>query len=79
MERGSVEHGPKLDDEMKEEVQEIGTSGKESRVEDERELESAEGHRVSGSGSSADEYTLRDHGEVGGRGHPKSSDKTDTA
>jgi hypothetical protein len=79
MERGSDRHGPMLDDEMKEETHDIETAGKESTVEEEREKEMPHGHRISGSGSSADEYTYKDHGEEGGRGHPKPEDKPEDA
>jgi hypothetical protein len=75
MERGSDRHGPMVDDELKGETEAIERSGKEPRVEEEREKENPSGHRISGSGSSADEYTYKDHGEEGGRGHPKPDDK----
>ena len=74
MERGSDKHGPKLDEEMKEEAQAVERSGKESRVEDEREKESATGHRISGSGTSTDDYPYRNRGEEGGSSHPKPRD-----
>jgi hypothetical protein len=49
-------------------------SGKESRASEERLKERDEGpsgHRISGSGSSAEEYSYKDHGEEGGASHPK--------
>ena len=77
MERGSDKHGSKLDDELRSESEPLTSSGKESHVEAEREKEadlSGSGHRVSGTGSSADEYNLTDHGEEGGASHPKPKD-----
>jgi hypothetical protein len=74
MERGSDKHGPRLDDEMKSEDEPLTRSGRESTVEEDREKESPSGHRISGSGSSADEYSYKDHGEQGGSGHPKPKD-----
>jgi hypothetical protein len=66
MERGSSKHGPPLDDELKDEARAVERAAKESRVEDAREKEEAEGHRVTGSGSSADIYPHQDLGETGG-------------
>ena len=80
MERGSDKHGPRLDEEMKAEEEPLTRSGRESHVEPEREKEAPEtdasggGHRIAGSGSSADDYTWRDHGEEGGASHPKPKD-----
>ncbi|CAN5590201.1 hypothetical protein BH24ACT26_BH24ACT26_15360 [soil metagenome] len=77
MERGSDKHSPKLDDQMQQEAEPLERSGKESHVEGEREKEAPEGdiagsgHRISGSGSSAEDYTLTDQGESGGASHPK--------
>lgn len=75
MERGSDKHGRTLDEEMKEETEAQERSGAQSRVEEGLEKESPLGHRISGSGSSAEEYTYKDHGEEGGKGHPKPTDK----
>jgi hypothetical protein len=82
MERGSNKHGPKIDDQIGHETEALERSGKEARAEEFRETEDAgapagdgegtqAGHRISGSGSSADEYTYKDWGEVGGASHPK--------
>lgn len=82
MERGSNKHGPKLDDQIQSETEALERSGKEARADESREIEEASatpgdaegtpsGHRISGSGSSADEYTYKDWGEVGGASHPK--------
>ena len=75
MERGSAKHSPELDDEMKKETEALERSGKEARAEEAFEKEDAGGHRISGSGSSADEYTYKDWGEVGGASHPKPKDE----
>jgi hypothetical protein len=80
MPSGSDKHGSKLDDEMKRDSEALERSGKEAHAEEEREQQGADpdtgepnrsGHRIAGSGSSADEYTYRDHGEEGGASHPK--------
>ena len=82
MERGSNKHGPKIDDEIGRETEALERSGKEARADESREKEDVSaapgegdgtpsGHRISGSGSSADEYTYKDWGEVGGASHPK--------
>jgi hypothetical protein len=77
MERGSDKHGSRLDDAMEAESEPLVRSGKEAHVASEREGEAPEGeaggtgHRLAGSGSSADEYSWRDHGEEGGASHPK--------
>jgi hypothetical protein len=80
MARGSNKHGGKLDDKLQSESEELTRSGRESHVEGEREKEASEGdssgsgHRVDGTGSSADEYSLADHGEEGGASHPQPKD-----
>ena len=80
MERGSDKHGGKLDDKLQDESEELKRSGRESDVEGEREEKAPEGHasssghRVAGTGSSADKYSLADHGEEGGASHPKPKD-----
>ena len=77
MERGSDKHGSRFDDQLQDESEVLERSLHESHVEPERELEGgddeipASGHRVAGTGSSADEYPWKDHGEVGGASHPK--------
>jgi hypothetical protein len=77
MERGSDKHGPKLDDELESETEPLERAGRESHVEEAREKETpgdsdiGDGHRVAGSGSSADAYTYEDQGERGGASHPK--------
>ena len=77
MERGSDKHGDRVDDELQRESESIERSLGESHVEGERlkegsaEDEPGSGHRVRGSGSSADEYPWKDHGEEGGASHPK--------
>jgi hypothetical protein len=82
MERGSNKHGPKVDEQIARETEALERSGKEARAQESRESEDASaapgegegtpsGHRISGSGSSADEYTFKDWGEVGGASHPK--------
>jgi hypothetical protein len=85
MERGSNKHGPKVDDQIGKETEALERSGREAHAEEFRESEDASGapgdaegtpsgHRISGSGSSADEYTYKDWGEVGGASHPKPKD-----
>ncbi|CAN5744415.1 hypothetical protein BH18ACT15_BH18ACT15_04810 [soil metagenome] len=88
MERGSNTSGPRLDEARKKEDHALETSAKESHVEPERETERVEdpvldedaedfsgyGHRIAGTGSSADEYSLTDHGEEGGASHPVPKD-----
>ena len=83
MERGSNKVNPELDDQMKHEVEPLVRSNKEGHVEPHLEKESVEGalpeeegqapsgHRIAGTGSSADEYNWKDHGETGGESHPK--------
>ena len=81
MERGSDRHSAKLDDELQHETEPLERSGRESHVEGEREKEAPEGdipgsgHRIAGTGSSADDYTYKDHGETGGASHPKPKDE----
>jgi hypothetical protein len=70
--------GRRLDEERKKETESLERSGKESHVEEFREQEDgdlASGHRISGSGSSADSYTYTDRGEEGGASHPKPKDE----
>lgn len=75
MERGSNKRGLPGDDRVSTESEELERSGREARArqdrlqEDDDELGS--GHRISGSGSSADSYTYTDHGDQGGAGHPR--------
>ena len=77
MERGSDKHGDRVDDQLQEEAEPLERSLGESHVEGERVKEDAagpepgSGHRVRGTGSSADEYPWKDHGEQGGASHPK--------
>ena len=80
VERGSDRHGSRIDEELSEAAEPLERSGRESHVEPEREQESADddvpgsGHRVRGSGSSADDYSYTDRGEEGGSSHPKPKD-----
>lgn len=85
MERGSTKHSAELDDQMKHETEPIERSLKEPRADEAREKEDVtpeveppeeapSGHRIAGSGSSADEYTYKDWGEVGAASHPKPKD-----
>jgi hypothetical protein len=80
MERGSDKHGSKLDEQLEDEAESIERSGKEARSEDARAKETAReepggsGHRIAGSGSSAEDHSLSDHGEQGGASHPKPKD-----
>ena len=76
MESSGNRKGFKLDDEMSKDAEALERSGRESHVEEFREQEGAEGetgsgHRVAGTGSSADRYSYQDHGEEGGASHPK--------
>jgi hypothetical protein len=76
MERGSSKHGPGQDDRLQEQSEPLERSLKEAHVEEERAEEEREGevgsgHRIRGTGSSADSYTLTDRGEEGGASHPK--------
>jgi hypothetical protein len=69
--------GSKLEEELKKETEPLEQSGKEGHVEEFREQEGAEeeelssGHRISGTGSSADSYPYDDRGEEGGASHPR--------
>jgi hypothetical protein len=80
LERGSDKHSPKLDEELERETEPLERSGRESHVEGEREKEAPEGdiegsgHRIAGTGSSADDYSYKDRGEEGGASHPKPKD-----
>ncbi len=62
MERGSDKHGSRVDDQMGEEAEPLERSLGESHVEGNRLQESSDeeeagtGHRIRGTGSSADEY-----------------------
>jgi hypothetical protein len=76
MERGSSKHGSDMDERLEATTEPIERSLKEPHVEEEREEEAEEadtgsGHRVRGSGSSADTYPWTDRGEEGGASHPK--------
>ena len=77
MEQRGTKHGPLADDVQHAEDEALERSGRESHVEEEREDEgvgegaAASGHRMAGTGSSADEYSYEDHGEEGGASHPK--------
>jgi len=75
MERGSDKHGPKLDEELKDESHSIETSSKESRVEDHKEKEDTREQSLEGRGSSADDHPLRNRGKEGGSSHPKPKDE----
>ena len=86
MERGSNKVNPELDDQMKHEVEPLIRSNKEGHVEPQLEKEAVDepvadteepppsGHRIAGSGTSADEYNWKNHGEVGGESHPRPKD-----
>ena len=87
MDRGSGKKSPKLDDEMKKESETLERATKEGHAEAFRQQEMpAEGeageqgddldgpptgHRIAGTGSSAETYPYRDRGEVGRASHPK--------
>lgn len=81
MERGSSKHGQRVDDQMSDEAEPVERSLKEGHTEEHLEKEAAgeepggSGHRIAGSGSSADEYSWKDHGETGGASHPKPKDE----
>jgi hypothetical protein len=82
MDTGSNKKGSKLERAMKQETEPLERSGKEGHAEDFREQqgrgeEEGTGHRLAGSGSSADDYTYRDRGEEGGASHPKPKDSED--
>lgn len=57
------------------------TGNEEGHVEEHLEKEpngsTGSGHRVQGTGSSADTYSLQDHGEIGGDSHPKPKEEDD--
>ena len=78
MDRGSNKKSPKVDEQMKGETEALERSGKAPHVEEfrasEDEGDAGAGHRISGSGTSTDEYPWKDHGEVGGESHPKPKD-----
>jgi hypothetical protein len=75
MDRGSNKVGSKLNQEMEQETAPLERSGKEGHSEEHLEKERDDslgtGHRIEGTGANADEYPLKDHGEVGGESHPK--------
>lgn len=77
MDKASGKSGSRLDQAKKREAESLERSGKESHVEEFREQEGAEdqdqpsGHRIAGSGSSADSYSYEDKEEQGGKSHPK--------
>ena len=80
MERG-VSRSARVDDELKKQDEPLERSLKESHVEEFREQQGStdneppgSGHRVAGSGSSADTYSYTDRGEEGGASHPKPKD-----
>ena len=86
MKRGSTEHGPRADDALEEETGDGLTRNKEAHQEEGLEREGAGsepevshgaggGHRITGSGSSAEDYSYKDHGEEGGESHPKPRDE----
>lgn len=87
MPRGSDKKNPKVDEEMKRQVEGLERSGKEPHSEPYRQDEAPSdasspdeveagpaGHRLAGTGSSADRYSYTDHGETGGASHPKPGD-----
>jgi hypothetical protein len=79
MERGSSKHGSDMDERLEATTEPIERSLKEGHVEEDREEETEEsetgsGHRVRGTGSSADTYSWTDRGEEGGASHPKPKD-----
>lgn len=78
MERGNTKHGPTLEGEMKKETESTDRAQKTAHTQEGREKDDGSGHRIAGSGSSADTYNWRDHGEVGGRSHPKPDERTDS-
>jgi hypothetical protein len=82
MERGSSKHGSDMDERLEATTEPIERSLKEGHVDEERaeedrteedleEPEPGSGHRIAGTGSSADTYPLTDRGEEGGSSHPK--------
>lgn len=75
MERGSNKVGAKLNQELEHEETPLERSNKEGHAEEHLEKEREDGlgtgHRIEGSGASADEHPYKDHGEVGGASHPK--------
>ena len=80
MERGGSK-SPKVDDMLKKEEEALTRSNKEPHVDELREQETGaedepggEGHRIAGTGSSADDYSYTDRGEEGGSSHPKPKD-----
>ena len=79
MELGNDRESAKLDEQRKEETATLEQSLKEGHVEEERHQQDdgdlRSGHRIAGSGSSADEYPYKDHGEKGGASHPKPKEK----
>jgi hypothetical protein len=85
MERGSSKHGSDMDERLESTTEPIERSLKEGHVDDDRaeedrteedfqEPETGSGHRIAGTGSSADTYSLTDRGEEGGASHPKPKD-----
>jgi hypothetical protein len=77
LDKASGKSGSRLDEAKKREAESLERSGKESRVEEFREQEGPEdqdqpsGHRIAGSGSSAESYSYEDKEEQGGKSHPK--------
>jgi hypothetical protein len=77
MERGSAKHGPQMDDQIDSESESIQRAknqesrSEEDRLKEEDPEEPGSGHRIAGSGSSAEGHSWSDHGEEGGASHPK--------
>ncbi len=74
---------PRQDDELKHEEEPLERAGRETHVEEFLEHQGAEdeslpsGHRIAGSGSSAESHSYRDHGEQGAASHPKPKDPSE--
>jgi hypothetical protein len=92
MQRGSGKQNARVDDVIKHDEEPLERSGKEAHVEPFRQDEAPtdvepgeidepapSGHRISGTGSSADTYPYQDHGETGGASHPKPEARSDDA
>ena len=59
---------------MEKEAPPVGEADAELVEDRPAEEEPGSGHRIAGTGSSADAYSYTDHGETGGASHPKPKD-----
>lgn len=65
---------PHVEEHLEKEAPGRGEAGSDFVDERPGEDEPGSGHRIAGSGTSADTYSYRDRGEEGGASHPKPKD-----